>query len=89
ETTGGISPEAWVDVNDLTLRSSLASSNIGTVSVDHGHSTNDVSVSFRKFLTVKDGRVNATQAVIDAMTSGYLVEVPHDYTLRVEAADIP
>ncbi|MFK3702108.1 hypothetical protein ACI2JW_18320 [Serratia ureilytica] len=67
----------------------LASDDKYLAPVDHVHVRHDTSVSFRKFLTVKNGSVNATQALIDAMTSGYAVEIPHDYVLRVESANLP
>jgi len=89
ESTGGIGLGKWVSVGDGSLRNNLASENIGSAFVDHVHVTNGTSVSFRKFLTVKNGSVNATQAMIDAMTSGYAVEIPHDYVLRVESANLP
>ncbi|MGP2798566.1 hypothetical protein [Serratia ureilytica] len=47
------------------------------------------SISFKKFLVEKKGTVNATQALIDAVTSGIPVEIPHDYVLRIESAGIP
>lgn len=57
--------------------------------VDHIHVRSDVSKSFRHFLNVKNGTVDATQALTDALTSGYTVEIPHDYILRLDSANIP
>ncbi|BEO37369.1 hypothetical protein SMQE08_14570 [Serratia marcescens] len=88
-STGGIGIGAWIAVGDASLRGNLASDVLGAASVDHIHVKSDTSVSFRKFLSVKNGSVNATQALIDAMTSGYAVEIPHDYVLRVESANLP
>ena len=66
----------------------LAGSDKNLAPVDHVHIKNGPIVDFRRFLTVKDGSVNATQAVIDALNSGLNVQVSGDYILRVESAGI-
>lgn len=63
----------------------LASDDKYLAPVDHVHLRNDVTVSFRKFLTVKDGSVDATAAVQAALDSGYAIEVPHDYIIRLDS----
>lgn len=87
-STGGIADGAWRPVGDITLRSELIDASNANKIVDHRHVANDVTVSFRDFLSVKDGSVDATTAVQAALDSGYSIEVPHDYIIRLDSPGI-
>lgn len=87
-STGGIADGAWRPVGDITLRGELIDDGNATKLVDHRHVANDVTVSFRDFLQIKDGSVDATAAVTAAMNSGMKVEVPGDYILRLDSPNI-
>ncbi|WP_024912261.1 phage head-binding domain-containing protein [Chania multitudinisentens] len=81
-------PDGVSLVNNAVDQRDLAGAEKGAVPVDHVHIINGPIVDFRRFLTVKDGSVDATQAVIDALNSGLNVQVSGDYILRLDSAGI-
>ncbi|MFK3699431.1 phage head-binding domain-containing protein [Serratia ureilytica] len=82
-------PDGVKLVGNAVDKRDLAGDDSSLQMVDHVHVFNDVSISFREFLTVKDGSVDATPAMIAACASGKTVEIPHDYVIRLDSANIP
>jgi hypothetical protein len=81
-------PDGVLLVGNATDKRDLAGDDATKKIVDHVHVFNDVTVSFRQFLTVKDGSVDASAAITAALNSGFKVEVPGDYVLRVDSPSI-
>ena len=87
-STGGVANGAWRPVGDIALRTQLAGSVAGDAVVDAVHLINDTTISFRTFLTVKDGSVDGTAAMAAACASGATVTIPADYKIRLDYANI-
>lgn len=84
-------PSALLALTPVTVRagSKEIDKSVTTQSTPPVTNLNTESISFSRFLREKKGTVDATQALIDAITSGSPVEIPHDYILRIESSGIP
>lgn len=71
----------------LPLQNQLSSTD-NSIEVDDYHVTNTPYVSIRKFLTVKDGSIDASSILQNALNNYKNITIPGDYTIRLDSAGI-